>query len=170
MRTVVDLDMMDDYMNVLEKVKKAEEAQPNAVTAMRRVIGQGGPAGTVLVGHTSRQSWLRLPDPERSCAGSCPSAPAPRLRARLARTHPRHRRCRRRVYRVAAGLTTTHHQYASSRSRSISFATSHRAGRSGPGGDLRRRRSVLPTKGGLLRWPRGPSVRCCAGHRGGWRR
>lgn len=41
--------MMDDYMNVLEKVKKAEEAQPNAVTAMRRVIGQGGPSNTVLV-------------------------------------------------------------------------------------------------------------------------
>lgn len=49
MRTVVDLEMMDDYMNVLEKVKKAEEAQPNAVTAMRRVIGQGGPSNTVLV-------------------------------------------------------------------------------------------------------------------------
>jgi hypothetical protein len=49
MRTVVDLDMMDDYMNVLEKVKKAEEAQPNAVTAMRRVLGEGGPSGTVLV-------------------------------------------------------------------------------------------------------------------------
>lgn len=49
MRTEVRPDMMDDYMNVLEKVKKAEEAQPNAVTAMRRVLGEGGPAGTILV-------------------------------------------------------------------------------------------------------------------------
>jgi hypothetical protein len=36
-------------MNALEKVKKAEEAQPNAVTAVRRVLGEGGPTGTVLV-------------------------------------------------------------------------------------------------------------------------
>jgi len=49
MRTEVRPDMIDDYMNVLEKVKKAEEAQPNAVTAMRRVMGEGGPAGTILV-------------------------------------------------------------------------------------------------------------------------
>jgi hypothetical protein len=49
MRTVVRPDMADEYMNILEKVKKAEEAQPNAVPALRRVLVEGGPTGTVVV-------------------------------------------------------------------------------------------------------------------------
>jgi hypothetical protein len=49
MRTEVKPEMGDEYMNVLEKVKKAEEAQPNTVTAVRRVLGEGGPTGTILV-------------------------------------------------------------------------------------------------------------------------
>ncbi len=74
MRTEVRPDMMDDYMNVLEKVKKAEEAQPNAVTAMRRVMGEGGPAGTVLVvrGFNSfeeRAGWANQRDVLRKVYG-----------------------------------------------------------------------------------------------------
>lgn len=75
MRTEVRPDMMDDYMNVLEKVKKAEEAQPNAVTAMRRVMGEGGPAGTVLVvrGFNSfeeRAGWANQRDVLRKVYGN----------------------------------------------------------------------------------------------------
>lgn len=49
MRTVFRPEMADEYLNILEKIKKAEEAQPNAVTATRRVLGEGGPPNTVIV-------------------------------------------------------------------------------------------------------------------------
>lgn len=49
MRTIAKPEMIEAYTNILEKVKKAEEAQPNAVTAFRRGLGEGGPNGTFLV-------------------------------------------------------------------------------------------------------------------------
>lgn len=74
MRTVVKLEMMDEYMNALEKVKKAEESQPNAVTAARRVLGEGGPTGTMTVvrgfdSFEERSGWANQRDVLRKVYG-----------------------------------------------------------------------------------------------------
>jgi hypothetical protein len=42
MRSQVKPEMAASYRNVLEKIKKAEELQPGAVTAIRRVVSEGG--------------------------------------------------------------------------------------------------------------------------------